>query len=73
MKIKWYCYLQKAAKINPLDRICGVDSNFLNFVTKTVIQPILIIPQPSRECNVKWDYRSHGKDWECKCNDGKLS
>ena len=38
---------------------------------KTITQPLIIIPQPSKMCNEKWDYSNKGKDWECVCGEGK--
>ena len=35
-----------------------------------VIQPIILIPLPSKQCNEKWDYRNSGNDWECTCKSG---
>ena len=40
-------------------------------IEKTITQPVIIIPQPSNQCNEKWDYSSKGKDWECLCEEGK--
>ena len=38
---------------------------------ETVKQPILIIPIPSPYCNERWNYQSHGSNWECKCSEGQ--
>lgn len=40
-------------------------------IEKTITQPVIIIPQPSRMCNEKWDYSNKGRDWECVCGEGK--
>jgi carbonic anhydrase len=40
-------------------------------IEKTITQPVIIIPQPSRMCNEKWDYSNKGRDWECVCREGK--
>jgi carbonic anhydrase len=40
-------------------------------IEKTITQPVIIIPQPSRMCNENWDYSNKGRDWECVCREGK--
>lgn len=35
-----------------------------------VIQPIILIPLPSKTCNQNWNYLNNGKDWECTCKEG---
>lgn len=40
-------------------------------IEKTITQPVIIIPQPSKMCNDKWDYSNKGRDWECVCKEGK--
>lgn len=73
IKTKWFCHIQVIKKIKPLDGICTQGGEFTNqFVKKTIIQPILMIPTPSRQCNDKWNYANHGRDWECKCSEGKF-
>ena len=32
---------------------------------------MIIIPQPSKDCNEKWDYLNRGNNWECQCTEGK--
>lgn len=32
---------------------------------------MIIIPIPSPYCNEKWNYNSHGDDWNCDCKEGK--
>lgn len=48
--------------------IAGGDEKIIE---KTVTQPLIIIPQPSKQCNEKWDYSNKGRDWECNCAEGK--
>lgn len=36
-----------------------------------VIQPIMVVPIPSPDCAVDWNYNEHGKDWKCRCNEGR--
>jgi len=33
-------------------------------------QPVIMIPIPSPFCNEKWNYNTHGLDWNCKCSEG---
>ena len=37
---------------------------------KKILQPLMIIPLPSPDCAVDWNYNFHGMDWVCKCNEG---
>jgi len=37
---------------------------------KSIIQPLIIIPKPSRKCNQGWNYNLKGNDWECDCSEG---
>lgn len=39
--------------------------------TQRVIQPLIIFPKPSRQCNENWNYAQKGRDWECDCIEGK--
>ncbi len=48
-----------------------MDQTKLEIIKKRIInQPIIIIPVPSPMCNEKWDYSSHGEDWQCDCVEG---
>lgn len=38
---------------------------------KKIIQPLIIFPKPSRQCNENWNYAEKGRDWECDCAEGK--
>ena len=79
----WLCQLQKNLG-QPEDYVCrilkkkgkgpdgtedavGAD----NIIEKTITQPLIIIPQPSKMCNEKWDYSAKGQDWECQCSEGQ--
>ncbi len=35
-----------------------------------VIEPIILIPLPSKQCNEGWTYLNNGKDWSCSCSEG---
>jgi carbonic anhydrase len=79
---KWVCQLQYNLG-QPLDPVCktlnkkkkksGSESAVGNdkIIEKTVTQPLIIIPEPSRMCNEKWDYSNKGRDWECECREGQ--
>jgi hypothetical protein len=71
---KWICVMKDYLKIS--DPNCNADANkgsptapAPNLATKT-IQPIVVIPLPSRTCNDGWNYKQNGKDWECGCKEG---
>ena len=80
---KWMCQLQTNCG-QPQDPICrsikikgkGPDGTEKlvgseNIIEKTITQPLIIIPQPSKICNEKWDYSAKGQDWECQCREGQ--
>lgn len=80
---KWICLLQKnlGQPQDPLCRIAkkkkkgasGTESlpEADRIIQKTITQPLIIIPQPSKQCNEKWDYSNKGRDWECECKEGQ--
>ena len=39
-------------------------------IENRVIEPIIVIPLPSKDCNENWDYTTKGKNWECLCSEG---
>jgi carbonic anhydrase len=62
----WSCRIKNYLHID--DPNCYPDvSNATTIIEKQVIQPIIIIPLPSRECNEGWDYQQNGNNWECDC------
>jgi carbonic anhydrase len=70
---KWVCLIQKILGVD--DETCkegpaGPDSNIIVQDDK-VLDPVILIPLPSEECNEGWTYKSKGTDWECECKDGK--
>jgi len=85
-KIKWVCKIQEILGV-PLEEACGgkkkrnidddeenenePNKNIEKMVIQKVNQPLIIIPQPSHNCNEKWDYSHFGSDWECECAEGK--
>ena len=69
--VKFYCIL-KFFLGDYTDSICiKENSNNCKKVEKKIIQPIIIIPLPSRQCNEGWNYLNKGNDWECQCSEGK--
>ena len=72
---KWLCRLLK--DIGSSDVICNnLDINEFEkdsepiYLDTIVKQPIILIPQPSLDCNNKWSYLKNGNDWECDCKEG---
>lgn len=72
---KWFCKilkssgLQKEDKCDPKNYLGGLDGG--KVIIKTITQPIIIIPTPSKHCNVNWTYNKKGADWECMCKEGR--
>ena len=72
---KWECYIQKYMGIprQDCDNIAApanVTKPTIITVERSTIQPIIMIPLPSPECNEHWDYQSEGDDWNCECSEG---
>jgi carbonic anhydrase len=69
---KWVCRIKLLLQL-PKDGSCadvfGEEPMKPNVEIKK-IQPEVVIPLPSRECNENWSYRFNGKDWECTCKEG---
>lgn len=69
---KWFCRIKMLLKL-PKDGSCA-DIYGEVPVTPNIeikkIQPEVVIPLPSRDCNENWSYKFNGKDWECACKDG---
>lgn len=71
---KWKCSIKDLLKIP--DKACKdikyISPNSTINGTQEVItvQPEVVIPLPSRDCNENWNYNSNGKDWECICKEG---
>jgi carbonic anhydrase len=73
IRTKWVCEIQKVLGINQ-DEICKIGKKKeaeKNVITKNIIQPVIIIPIPSPQCNENWNYQHLGRDWNCDCNEGK--
>jgi carbonic anhydrase len=81
-KLKWMCSLQHFLKqtvdydcIPPEQRVAQVTlipgtQNIPEVQTRRVVQPVIIIPKASKNCNEKFDYNNKGADWECTCKEG---
>jgi carbonic anhydrase len=73
---KWICLIQKSLG-HPQDPVCQKKKKGMastpsgQFVLRTITQPLIIIPQPSAQCNENWDYIGNGRMWECECKEGK--
>lgn len=37
-----------------------------------VVQPFFIQPTPAEDCRFDWDYKFHGINWKCNCNEGLM-
>jgi carbonic anhydrase len=69
---KWVCAIKK--KLNIMDTLCNINP-YANVIPSNVLQekhinPIILIPIPSKECNEGWTYGKHGCDWNCTCEEG---
>jgi len=73
LRNKWICKIKIVLGLT--DRSCkgsGLDdADPGKIIIKNIIQPTILIPQPSKYCNDNWNYKLNGKDWECDCIDGK--
>ena len=81
LRNKWVCQIQKNVG-QPQDPMCGAKKIKKvetgketipasdNIIERTITQPLIIIPRPSKMCNEKWDYANKGREWECQCRDG---
>jgi len=71
---KWFCHTLKLTGLQKEEGKCD-PKNYTalspNVVIKTITQPLIIIPLPSKHCNSNWDYGKRGSDWECQCKEGK--
>lgn len=41
-------------------------------IKKKTLQPVIIVPIPSPDCEKDWNYNQHGSDWQCHCKNGLL-
>lgn len=71
---QWYCAM--IPKIEFKDEFCAKRKQSDFKVTpmeieQKIYQPIILIPEASRVCNDKFNYKLKGSDWECNCSEGK--
>jgi carbonic anhydrase len=69
---QWGCMIKNL--IGQIDQSCKERVEEIpepTIINQTITQPILLIPQPSRQCNENWNYFKKGSDWECDCAEGK--
>lgn len=70
--LTWMCKIKAVLKM--ADSKCESNPEDVTFKppkTQDVIQPEVVIPLPSRQCNDRWNYGKNGDDWECVCAEGK--
>jgi len=59
------CAIQTELKMK-----CDTDEKKPTGPKQKILQPLMIIPLPSPNCESDWNYNFHGMDWVCKCNEG---
>ena len=73
---KWICLINKNLG-RPLPGCDGPKKadvkldNQTTVIEEKIIQPIILIPLPSKKCNTGWSYNNHGSDLTCTCSEGK--
>lgn len=69
----WFCEMNKDLNIDSeaCKQLILEELSDPVVIDKTVTQPIILIPLPSKECNENWNYKNKGQDWECDCIEGK--
>jgi carbonic anhydrase len=77
LRQKWVCQIkimlgytkiQECIKKNQLE---GGDMYKSTVLKRKVVQPVILIPIASKNCNEGWDYANKGIDWNCECSEGK--
>ncbi len=66
---KWYTAINKA--IGNGGNANQTGNQVIIEEIEHVEQPMIIINTPSPYCNEDWDFRNYGKDWQCKCKEGR--
>lgn len=71
---RWYCKVAKSLlKEDPVcieDKKAEFQAPRIEIEQKTY-QPIILIPEPQKQCNENWNYNNKGSDWECICSEGR--
>lgn len=75
---KWVCLIRSNLGLpTPNCDITELLAKALNMnvptteIEQKIVQPIILIPLPSKKCNENWNYNSYGQDWNCECKEGK--
>jgi carbonic anhydrase len=67
--IELLCYISKILNFSTPE--CYKTTKSIDHIeVKEIIQPVIIVPLPSRDCNDDWNYQKQGADWECGCTEG---
>jgi Eukaryotic-type carbonic anhydrase len=70
---RWYC--STTSRLNIVDLYCEnrqkADFKPTFVVDQQVVQPIILIPSETPQCNKNFDYARKGADWECQCKEGR--
>lgn len=70
--LTWYCAIQILLGSSPDECLPKTDQSVKTVtIENKIIQPMIIIPTPSKFCNEDWNYQKMGEDWECDCAEGK--
>ena len=72
LRNRWLCRIKLLLGMPVDDKCSEVTGSLPGKPTEEnkKIQPEVVIPLPSRQCNENWSYKSNGKDWECICKEG---
>jgi hypothetical protein len=60
---QWACEAKKM-----IGKPCQTDAKQKK---KKILQPLMIVPLPSPDCEKDWNYNFHGEEWVCRCNEGR--
>lgn len=70
----WYCRIANLLLIQDMSCVVNEQANFQAppiTIDNVQVQPIILIPEPAKQCNENWGYSSRGNDWECICAEGR--
>ena len=74
LRLDWLCKLNLQLGIDQAEchkiAVDAINTQPITHDTK-VMEPIILIPSPAKNCNDGWTYEQQGSDWECECSDGK--
>jgi len=70
IRLKWVCYINDVLWID--DEECKANTNQDIIIEDTkVIDPVILIPLPAKNCNENWNYNQQWRDWNCDCSEWK--